>query len=94
MGSYKREKEMSFRKETGVGHYLKLLMVKQDMVGGISTRQGLGKVKAKVAQSYLTLRDSTDNSPGQNAGVGSRSLLQRTSSRMVWEKEFLDGPVG
>ena len=93
MGSYKWGK-MSFREKTGVGHYLKLLMVKQDMAGGLSARQGLGKAKVKVTQSYLTLRDSMDNSPGQNTGVGSRSLLQRTSSRMVWEKEFLlDGPV-
>ena len=54
MGSYKWGK-MSFREKTGVGHYLKLLMVKQDMVGGLSARQGSGKVKVKVAQSYLTL---------------------------------------
>ena len=46
---------MSFREKTGVGHYLKLLMVKQDLVGGLSARQGSGKAKVKVAQSYLTL---------------------------------------
>ena len=38
------------------------------------------KVKVKVAQSCLPLCDPTDypwNSPGQNIGVGSHSLLQR-----------------
>ena len=41
---------------------------------------GLGKVKVKVAQSCPTLRphglSSLWNSPGQNPGVGSLSLLQ------------------
>ena len=41
------------------------------------------KVKVKVAQSCLTLCDSMDctswNSPGQNTGVGSLSLLQGSS---------------
>ena len=39
----------------------------------------LPQVKVKVAQLGLTLCDSTDcpwNSPGQNTGVGSLSLLQ------------------
>ena len=38
------------------------------------------KVKVKVSQSCLTLCDPTDyprNSPGQNIGVGSHSLLQK-----------------
>ena len=38
------------------------------------------KVKVKVAQSCLTVCDSMDcpwNSPGQNTGVSSLSLLQR-----------------
>ena len=37
------------------------------------------KVRVKVAQSYLTLCDPMDcpwNSPGQNTGVGSLSVLQ------------------
>ena len=36
----------------------------------------LSKVKVKVPQSCLTLCDPMDNSPGQNTGVGSFSLLQ------------------
>ena len=44
-----------------------------------STKNG-GKVKVKVAQSCLTLCDPMDyspwNSPGQNTGVGSLSLLR------------------
>ena len=46
------------------------------------TQSTKGKVKVKVTQLCLTLCDSTDyiyspwNSPGQNAGVGSLSLLQ------------------
>ena len=34
------------------------------------------KVKMKVAQSFPTLCDPFWNSPGQNTGVGSLSLLQ------------------
>ena len=39
---------------------------------------GKFKVKVKVAQSYLTLCDPMDciDSPGQDTGVGSFSLLQ------------------
>ena len=53
-------------------------MIKSDEV----IRVKAGKVKVKVAQSCLTLCDPMDytyspwDSPGQNTGVGSLSLLQ------------------
>ena len=49
-----------------------------------SPRASVGKKKVKVAQPCLTLRPhelySPWNSPGQNTGVGSFSLLQGTFS--------------
>ena len=43
------------------------------------------KVKVKVAQSCSTLWDPMDwNSPGQNTGVGSRSLLQGIFPTQCW----------
>ena len=49
------------------------------IAGGFFTTEPPGKVKVKVAQSCPTLWDPMQcpwNSPGQNTGVGSLSLLQ------------------
>ena len=60
----------------GFGQFQRFLFC--NLVGGLHTCD-LG-MKVKVAQSYPTLCDSMDyslwNSPGQNTGVGSLSLLQ------------------
>ena len=79
-------------KNTGVGHYsllqglfltralnpslLSLLRWWEDSLHHLGSPKRCLNEWVKVAQSCPTLCDSPRNSPGQNAGVGSLSLLQ------------------